>query len=148
MEISGADSAVESGDVGSKAHCRLLYVYMLECLMLQLDLLGFFVGDIAEIETRRRATVQKVGAYSRFCSAITDDQYCKLYILDKLEGLVCVESGLLDRHWCDTPEIFAFLTTVGARAFLACATEGERHAPLVDGAAQEHTEIDLEDGAV
>ena len=49
-----------------------------------------------------------------------------IYCLDKLEGLAINEDALLDRHWCDTIEIFAFLKRVAASAYIVEATQNAR----------------------
>ena len=89
--------AVEMQQEEFLMECRILYVYMLECLIKQgADMRNFLVDDDGIFRERLRA-IREVHEYAGILQPMTLEIYC----LDKLEGLTACEHGLLDRNYCD-----------------------------------------------
>ena len=72
--------------------CRILYVYLLECLILKGATMRESLGQTEETMRERFATIRGVPGYEAIWPSMTFEIYC----LDKLEGILRFEEGLLD----------------------------------------------------
>ena len=115
--------AVETGTDLYINNVRIIYVMLIESLMLAKEESIDFYSENSETMNARRSYIQRIRCYNDCLENLSNfDIYC----LDKLEGLAINEDALLDRHWCDTIEIFAFLKRVAASAYIVKATQNAR----------------------